>query len=255
MNFTPKKPLLIMACVLVLAISSIAAPTTNDTTAIQREVEQVMTDSRKQMEALSSSFESKDESVQREAAKKYQAIRKDAADKYLALSKKDPKDPGAVEALVMVLFSARGSDVAKQALEILKSDYLKSPHITGLCLYLEHDQTEGQQVLEKIVDSNPNPVPKAGALLALGRIAKHRDPEKAETYFEEITTKYPNAKYEIFGRKMNFGEEARNELFEIQHLGIGKQAPEISGEDIDGKKFTLSDYRGKVVLLDFWGDW
>ena len=36
---------------------------------------------------------------------------------------------------------------------------------------------------------------------------------------------------------------------------IGNQAPEIQGEDIDGVKFKLSDYRGKVVVLDFWGDW
>jgi hypothetical protein len=32
-------------------------------------------------------------------------------------------------------------------------------------------------------------------------------------------------------------------------------APEISGADIDGKPFKLSDYRGKVVVLDFWGNW
>ena len=36
---------------------------------------------------------------------------------------------------------------------------------------------------------------------------------------------------------------------------IGNQAPEIAGEDIDGVAFKLSDYRGKVVVLDFWGDW
>ena len=36
---------------------------------------------------------------------------------------------------------------------------------------------------------------------------------------------------------------------------VGKAAPEIEGEDIDGEKFKLSDYRGKVVLLDFWGNW
>ena len=35
----------------------------------------------------------------------------------------------------------------------------------------------------------------------------------------------------------------------------GKPAPEIRGEDIDGKFFKLSEYRGKVVLLDFWGNW
>jgi cytochrome oxidase Cu insertion factor (SCO1/SenC/PrrC family) len=36
---------------------------------------------------------------------------------------------------------------------------------------------------------------------------------------------------------------------------IGKPAPEIEGEDIDGNPFKLSDYRGKVVVLDFWGNW
>jgi Tol biopolymer transport system component len=36
---------------------------------------------------------------------------------------------------------------------------------------------------------------------------------------------------------------------------IGSVAPEIEGEDIDGEPFKLSDYRGKVVVLDFWGDW
>jgi hypothetical protein len=35
----------------------------------------------------------------------------------------------------------------------------------------------------------------------------------------------------------------------------GMTAKEIEGEDIDGQRFKLSDYRGKVVLLDFWGHW
>jgi peroxiredoxin len=36
--------------------------------------------------------------------------------------------------------------------------------------------------------------------------------------------------------------------------GVGRPAPETEGPDADGKFFRLSDYRGKVVLLDFWGD-
>jgi thiol-disulfide isomerase/thioredoxin len=32
-------------------------------------------------------------------------------------------------------------------------------------------------------------------------------------------------------------------------------APEFSLTTIDGKKLSLSDFRGKVVLLDFWATW
>jgi thiol-disulfide isomerase/thioredoxin len=38
-------------------------------------------------------------------------------------------------------------------------------------------------------------------------------------------------------------------------LIVGKPAPEIDGTDFDGKPLKLSDYRGKVVLLVFWGTW
>ena len=36
---------------------------------------------------------------------------------------------------------------------------------------------------------------------------------------------------------------------------IGVAAPEIVGKDVQGVEFRLSDYRGKVVMLDFWGHW
>ncbi len=38
-------------------------------------------------------------------------------------------------------------------------------------------------------------------------------------------------------------------------LAVGTMAPDIEGEDQDGKKFALREYRGKVVVLDFWGNW
>ena len=44
---------------------------------------------------------------------------------------------------------------------------------------------------------------------------------------------------------------ARRELAEIRTISVGKPAPEIAGEDVDGKPMTLSEFRGKVVLLDF----
>jgi hypothetical protein len=30
---------------------------------------------------------------------------------------------------------------------------------------------------------------------------------------------------------------------------------DIVGRDLDGKSFSLSDYRGNVVMLVFWGEW
>jgi RNA polymerase sigma factor (sigma-70 family) len=49
--------------------------------------------------------------------------------------------------------------------------------------------------------------------------------------------------------------DADAELYEIRNLRVGEPAPEITGEDIDGKPFKLSDYRGKVVYLSFWAEW
>ena len=39
-------------------------------------------------------------------------------------------------------------------------------------------------------------------------------------------------------------------------LGIlPTRAPDFEAQDHTGKMVKLSDYRGKVVVVDFWGDW
>jgi cytochrome oxidase Cu insertion factor (SCO1/SenC/PrrC family) len=72
---------------------------------------------------------------------------------------------------------------------------------------------------------------------------------EVEAAFERAAEKYGDVK--LSGGD-TVAERAKAELFEVRHLRVGKQAPDIEGEDQDGKRFKLSDYRGKVVLLDFW---
>ena len=50
-------------------------------------------------------------------------------------------------------------------------------------------------------------------------------------------------------------DRARPALEELRRFGLGKVAPEIEGPDIDGHRFKLSDFRGRVVVLTFSGTW
>lgn len=79
--------------------------------------------------------------------------------------------------------------------------------------------------------------------------------KEAETYYERLIKDFADVAYP-YGNKLKLGEMAKKNLDELRNpILVGKPAPEIEGEDIDGVKFKLSDYRGKVVLLDFWGNW
>lgn len=75
--------------------------------------------------------------------------------------------------------------------------------------------------------------------------------KEAEIYYERAIEKYGDVKIP-YGDTI--AQQAKTELFEIRYLAVGKDAPEIAGEDQDAKEFKLSDYRGKVVLLYFWSE-
>ncbi|QDS99270.1 TlpA family protein disulfide reductase [Adhaeretor mobilis] len=57
------------------------------------------------------------------------------------------------------------------------------------------------------------------------------------------------------GQHVNISKFVEDGLFKIQHLSVGRIAPDIVAEDIEEHEFKLSDYRGKVVMIAFWGSW
>ena len=85
----------------------------------------------------------------------------------------------------------------------------------------------------------------------LDDLQRNRDKaaREAEALFERAVETYGDVKFPSGG---TVGEKAKTALFGIRDLTVGKEVPDIAGEDQDGKCFKLSDYRGKVVLLYFW---
>ncbi len=73
-----------------------------------------------------------------------------------------------------------------------------------------------------------------------------------ETLLANVAENYADVE---FGSSGKLGPLAEEELFVFKYLSVGKIAPDIDGKDLDDQAFKLSDYRGKVVMLDFWGDW
>jgi hypothetical protein len=187
------------------------------------------------------------------------------AGKMMAIAEKYPKDPAAVDALVWVVTSVRQGPQVDKAMELLVKDHVDSPKLgtaAAMLVYFGSNQTE--KWLQTILNKNPHKDVQAMACLSLGQYLKRRvgDPNvaavererltrEAEAYFERAAKDFPGVKY----YRRNVAEMAKGELFELRNLAIGKTAPEINGEDTEGKKFKLSDYRGKVVVLDFWGNW
>jgi peroxiredoxin len=64
-------------------------------------------------------------------------------------------------------------------------------------------------------------------------------------YAKSIKGQFKNKQVESFVTQM----EA------LEHIAIGKTAPEIIAQTPDGKTIKLSDFRGKFVLIDFWASW
>ena len=74
-------------------------------------------------------------------------------------------------------------------------------------------------------------------------------------YFERVVNEFGDVTFPKPRPQTPLGEIARGELFELRNLVVGKVAPEIEGQDLDGRPLRLSDFRGKIVALAFWATW
>ncbi len=203
----------------------------------------------------------------------------------LDLVDEDPRSSIAADALLRIVAKLRAGEIRDEALDRLVKDYPNESQlaqiVTGMARGLP--TPANQQRLQTLMENSTHSEVKAVATLAyailyeqllnyrgmlgdrqmavviqqqygeetLNFIQGAEIPDNLEKMLEDLIVNHADLKFA--GR--NLGELAKRKLFVLRHLQIGKTAPNIVGKDLDGEEFELADYRGKVVLLDFWGDW
>ena len=244
------------------------------------------------MEKLSDEYQALQ--TKEERAKLLAAFAWDApfAQRVLELVQANPQDKVAFEALAWILKTERGDGLAAlkaQAVAALKDGgHLENPRIVELFDTLQTQPSKpGALLLRAALEKNLPPAAQAQATYALAKTLQGladaaaqlegMSPDEREKLeqragkdavealagdsaalrkeaaemFQQVIDKF--AGVPKVGRAL--AKAAEGSKFEIEHFAIGAQALEIVGKDIDGNTLKLSDYRGRVVMLDFWGHW
>ncbi len=148
----------------------------------------------------------------------------------------------------------------KQAIERLETDHIKDKGLRHAIPGLAgKNHTLVNAFLHKALEQSPHRETKATACLYLGLALRGQakfDEAEVLALLKRCTGEFKDVKIEQEDAPdTTVAELAEPVVFEIEHLTVGKPAAEIIGADLDGKSFKLSDYRGKVVVLDFFADW
>lgn len=214
--------------------------------------------------------------------------------RFMDLAKENPKTEIAAKALVWVATNGRGTPASNEAITTLLENHPDAKELEGVVgmIGMGMPDPASADLLKKVIQSSPHDSVKARATFSLARLLKQMcdfkermdaDPQmveamsrslpkptmeylqsigtdanpldamnaQIEALYQTIVDKYPDVA--VGNRTM--GKMAEGALFEMRYLSIGKVAPDIEGKDFDEVAFKLSDYRGKIVVLDFWGDW
>ncbi|MCA9319433.1 MAG: redoxin domain-containing protein [Planctomycetes bacterium] len=154
-------------------------------------------------------------------------------------------------------FDQSAVDAATDAIQTIMEHHHRSPKLADFPVVLGRlngvlGKTKVAEYLALIERDNPNGDTRAHAIIARVGRALSKAPLDSKDY-QSARAEALRAK----GLARDEGLQARiqGQVDERERLAVGAEAPDIEGVDLDGVAFKLSDYKGKVVLLDFWGDW
>jgi poly(3-hydroxybutyrate) depolymerase/thiol-disulfide isomerase/thioredoxin len=157
------------------------------------------------------------------------------------------------------------SEIFQEAADLIAERYAANPEIQNFCELLGRPSgspgwaVRYERHLRAILEANQDRKVRCAALHALASVVmiagEDRQPE-AEALFERFCSEFDGTyEYRYQNIEQVYRHEAQIQLKELKFRAAGKPAPEIEGLDLDGRSIRLSDYRGRAVLLNFWGTW
>jgi len=176
-----------------------------------------------------------------------------AAEQLMEIIKANPKDPAVVDAANWIAQNVRGGDNAAIA-DVIVKHHLDDEKILNFVSTMGYNQSEeSRQFLKTVMEKSKIKDVRGMALYSYAAQIE-RDEKKVDEY-TTLIEQFVKEHSDLEMRGRNLADRAKGKLFAAKNLRIGSEAPEIVGKDVDGNEMKLSDYRGKVVVIDFWGDW
>jgi thiol-disulfide isomerase/thioredoxin len=196
------------------------------------------------------------------AAREKQAGMFKFADRFQKLVDEDPKDAVACDALVWLATKAPPPKQAP-ALKLLAEHHLASPKVAEVVEALAFNPNpEAEDFLKAVAEKATTPASKGYARFGLAMLlsakvdeAKDDEAKKLEAELVALLETVVKDGGTVKTPGGTLAEMAKPMLFELQRLKIGMKAPEVECATLDGKKAKLSDYLGKVVVIDIWATW
>jgi thiol-disulfide isomerase/thioredoxin len=175
------------------------------------------------------------------------AALKEYGPKFLEYAQKNAKEKdafGAVMFAIQIGAMSKNDQVQKQAVGLLKKDHLGNPEIKNALSMLGRALgAEAGPFMKELMEKGSTDDIKATACSSLIEALENNLAEAKGAEAEKIK------------KEMAEMRKIAVEKFKLKDLFVGATLPDLKSEDLDGKAVKLSDYKGKVVVLDIWATW
>ena len=196
------------------------------------------------------------------------------ARKALDIAERNPNDRAALDMLGFVLRNGGNGILpadspSRTALTIIERDHLADPQMDRIVRLLDiSSPDEFARLVKTVQDKHPDKKMQGRAcdklcnyhtgLVRFGK--KLRDDASFKSRIERVYSKSFVAKVIIEIDKNRLEAGVQDKLLKAKYADlipdlIGRVAPEVKCENLDGQTVKLSALRGKVVVLDIWATW